>query len=78
MAAFDHAKDIAMHNLNGHTGSDGSGLEKRLARYGSWMGSVAEHVIIGEADPGEIFTTFTVDEGVPMRCHRGRVVSREL
>jgi uncharacterized protein YkwD len=78
MAAFDHAKDIAKNNLNGHTGSDGSGLEKRLARYGSWMGCVAENVFIGEADPEEILTNFLVDDGVPMRGHRGLVFSPEF
>ncbi|MFD8633418.1 CAP domain-containing protein [Streptomyces sp. NPDC059533] len=46
-AAQGHAEDMAKNNLNGHTGSDGSNEEARLAKVGYQWSAWGENVSSG-------------------------------
>ena len=50
-AAQAHARDMALNGFVGHRGSDGAGLEGRLARAGYPYRRVAENVAAGTETP---------------------------
>jgi uncharacterized protein YkwD len=70
MAAKDHAKDIGPTGQTGHKGSDGSMVENRVNRYGSWALSIGENIAYDKGRPREVVIGWIIDDGVPNRGHR--------
>lgn len=45
MAASDHCRDIGVHGIVGHEGSDGSTVQLRIEKYCQWRGIIGENVV---------------------------------
>ena len=69
-AARDHCFDTGAKGLFGHTGSDGSNLGDRLARYGDFVAKSGESCGYGSATAEEHVLQLLIDDGVPTRGHR--------
>ena len=69
-AAADHVRDTGRRGLIGHTGSDGSDLTKRIARYGTWSGEIGEEISYGIHGAREVIVDLLIDDGVATRGHR--------
>jgi uncharacterized protein YkwD len=71
------ATDQAKTGKIGHTGSDGSTLEQRIARYlhseWEWIG---ENLMYGTQDARTIVVELLVDYSIPSRGHRRNILSR--
>ena len=74
-AARDHVLDMGPEGEIGHFGSDGSSPGERLQRYGKPVGYVAENIGFGDADAGNMVMILLVDDGVPDRGHRKKMLS---
>ncbi len=72
-AAQDHARDIGSRGTIGHTGSDGSRPEARMARYARVGNASGEAIAFGPISPRSIVIQLIVDDGVPDRGHRTTV-----
>lgn len=72
-AARDHVRDQGRTGETGHEGSDGSSLDDRTRRYGSWLETVAENIEYGANDARDVLLGLIVDDGVPNRGHRANV-----
>jgi uncharacterized protein YkwD len=73
-AARDHALDQQRTGYVGHTGSDGSSVTTRVARYGTWQVSISENIDYSPASTGtEIVQNLLIDDGVPDRGHRRNI-----
>ena len=73
LAAANHAKDIAEHDLFGHRGSDGSHLEDRLKRVGYKYKLAAENVAGGLESPEK-----TVDSWMNSAPHRHNMLDPNM
>lgn len=72
-AAQDHARDIGSRGTIGHTGSDGSRPEARMARYATVGNASGEAIAFGPISARSIVIQLIVDDGVPDRGHRTSV-----
>ena len=52
LASRDHLKDQSVRGGTGHTGSDGSGAQSRIRRYGRYSRAVGENIFTGKKIPG--------------------------
>ncbi len=68
-----HARDMALNGFVGHRGSDGAGLEGRLARIGYPYRRAAENVAAGTETPAETVAGWMSSEG-----HRRNILSPGL
>jgi uncharacterized protein YkwD len=57
----------------GHRSADGSFIEQRVARYGSWKGPIGENLSYGEDTPRDRVISMLIDDGVANRGHRNRI-----
>lgn len=73
LAAANHSKDIAEHDLFGHRGSDGSRLEDRLKRVGYNYKLAAENVAGGHESPEK-----TVDSWMNSTGHRRNMLDPNM
>lgn len=76
-AARDHAEDLGPRGAFGHAGSDGSGMDARISRYGEWDGSAAENISYGSDSPRDVVIGLLVDDGVSSRGHRHNILSAD-
>lgn len=76
-AARDHVLDLGPEGKIGHFGTDGSSPGERLSRYGKPVGWVAENIGFGDAGGRNMVTLLLVDDGVPDRGHRKKMLSGE-
>jgi uncharacterized protein YkwD len=74
-AARDHVLDLGPEGKIGHFGTDGSSPGERLQRYGKPVGWVAENIGFGDAGARNMVTLLLVDDGVPDRGHRQKMLS---
>lgn len=58
----------------GHRGSDGSFIEQRAARFGSWKGPIGENLSYGEDTARDRVIAMLIDDGVANRGHRKRLL----
>jgi uncharacterized protein YkwD len=73
-AARDHATDQARTGSTGHTGSDGSSVTTRVARYGTWLISINENIDYQPMLSGrEVIESLLIDDGVRDRGHRRNI-----
>jgi uncharacterized protein YkwD len=73
LAAKDHASDLALKGLTGHTGSDGSLPNARVDRYGNWEGAIGETVLYEVSTARQMVIALIIDDGVPNRGHRRNI-----
>jgi uncharacterized protein YkwD len=74
-AARDHVLDLGPEGKVGHFGTDGSSPGDRLQRYGRPLGYVAENIGFGDPPGRNMVTILLVDDGVPDRGHRKKMLS---
>lgn len=74
-AARDHVLDLGPEGKIGHFGTDGSSPGERLQRYGKPVGWVAENIGFGDPGGRNMVTLLLVDDGVPDRGHRKKMLS---
>jgi uncharacterized protein YkwD len=74
-AARDHVLDLGPEGKIGHFGTDGSSPGDRLQRYGKPVGFVAENIGFGDPPGQNMVTILLVDDGVPDRGHRKKMLS---
>jgi uncharacterized protein YkwD len=73
-AARDQAADLARTGGTSHTGSDGSTVTTRVARYGVWRISLSENIDYAPMMSGrDVIESLIVDDGVPDRGHRRNI-----
>lgn len=81
LAAEDHAADMAAHNFQGHTGSNGSSMSDRIYKRGKQVQVFGEPISMGENVGGDFMyqgrdhalntvKSLLIDDGVKNRGHR--------
>ena len=73
LGARDHVNDLVKTGQSGHRGSDGSMLEDRLNRYGSWSVTVGEDIVYRSRKAREDVIALIIDDGVKSRGHRKNI-----
>ena len=73
-AAKAHAQDQSDGTI-GHTGSDGSRPDERLARFGVQNSGSGENIAYGPTTAQQVMLNLIVDDGVPDRGHRTNIFS---
>jgi uncharacterized protein YkwD len=48
-------------------------MVSRVEKYGSWSGSIAENIDMGNSNSVDIVIALIVDDGVPTRGHRNNI-----
>ncbi|MDQ1640561.1 MAG: hypothetical protein QOF62_3900 [Pyrinomonadaceae bacterium] len=78
LGAKDHVNDLVKTGQSGHRGSDGSILEDRLNRYGSWSVSVGEDIVYRSRKAREDVIALIIDDGVKSRGHRKNIFKSDF
>lgn len=78
LGAKDHVNDLFKTGQSGHRGSDGSILEDRLNRYGSWSVSVGEDIVYRSRKAREDVIALIIDDGVKSRGHRKNIFKSDF
>jgi len=68
-ACMDHARDQASTKQFSHTGSDGSSMSTRIARYGDAQ-TTGENLAMGYTTAEDFILALIIDSGIPTRGHR--------
>lgn len=74
-AAKDHAKDLGRTGNSGHKGTDGSTVETRVTRYGTFSNGIGENIFYESSGAREAVMGWLVDDGFPSRGHRRNLLS---
>lgn len=74
-AARDHAKDMGRTGNSGHRGTDGSTVETRVSRYGTFTNGIGENIFYESTGAREAVMGWLVDDGVANRGHRRNLLS---
>ena len=69
-SALDHVRDLSANNTLSHTGSDGSALQQRIEKHGTWRGTIGEIIDCGNNTAENIVLMQLIDDGTPSRGHR--------
>jgi len=72
--AFLLVKDQAGTDTTGHKGNDGSFIEQRSQRFGTWKEPIGENLSYGEDTARERVLTLLIDDGFANRNHRKRLL----
>ena len=77
LAAQSHVKDQSSTGGLGHKGSDNTMIEERVKPFGSWQGGIGENIAYGDDSARERILAWLIDDGVPSRGHRRRLLSTD-
>jgi hypothetical protein len=77
LAAQSHVKDQSATGKTGHKGSDSTFIEERVKPYGTWQGGIGENITYGDDSPRERILNWLIDDGIPSRGHRRRLLSTD-
>lgn len=77
-AARDHVLDQGPSGATGHDGRDGSNMDQRIRRYGTWLSTAAENIDYGSESARDVLISLIVDDGVPSRGHRTTIFNGAL
>jgi len=77
LASRDHQKDQSVKGGTGHNGSDGSGAQSRIRKYGRYSRAVGENIFYGEEYPRWVVLHLVIDDGMPQRGHRLNLLDRD-
>lgn len=72
-----HLDDMLKSQISGHRGSDGSRLEDRLSRFGTWDVSVGENIVYESRKARNDVIGMIIDDGVSNRGHRRNIFSAQ-
>lgn len=73
IAAQDHCNDTGPKGIMSHTGTDGSKVWHRIARYGKSAGLQGENLSFGSTTAIDYMMSLFIDDGVRDRGHRSNV-----
>lgn len=73
LGAKAHVDDLCVTGGSGHKGSDGSKVEDRLNRYGTWRDAVGEDIVYDSRKAREDVIALIIDDGVATRGHRKNI-----
>lgn len=73
-----HAADVSSTGNFSHTGSDGSSLVQRVARFGSYTGYVGEAITTYDESARVIILQWLIDDGNQRRGHRKILLHPEV
>jgi len=76
-AALTHVKDQETTGGIGHKGGDSMMIEDRVKPFGRWEGAIGENITYGNESARERLLTWLIDDGVPSRGHRRRLMSSD-
>jgi uncharacterized protein YkwD len=76
LAAMTHVKDQSNTGNTGHRGASGM-IEERVKPYGRWEGAIGENICYGNDSARERLLTWLIDDGIPSRGHRRRLLATE-
>jgi uncharacterized protein YkwD len=77
-AAQDHAIEQSKTGAIGHHSSDGSNLQNRIERYGTWQLVIGENIAYGPLSGREVVVELLIDDGVKNRGHRTIILNDEF
>lgn len=77
-AARDHVRDQGPSGATGHDGRDGSNMDQRMRRYGTWLTTAAENIDYGSETARDVLISLIVDDGVASRGHRTNIFNPAL
>jgi uncharacterized protein YkwD len=69
-SALDQVKDLSAHDKLSHVSVDGSSIQHRIERYGTWRGFIGENIDCGNRSAMMIVMMLLIDDGDPSRGHR--------
>ncbi len=75
-AAREHVSEQGARGAVGHSGRRGESPFRRIARHGTWLGSVGENIDYGGGSARATVIRLIVDEGTLFRKHRANIFSR--
>lgn len=77
LAALAHVKDQSGSGMIGHQGAGKTMIEDRVKPFGNWEGGIGENISYGNDSARERLLTWLIDDGVPSRGHRTRLMSSD-
>jgi uncharacterized protein YkwD len=77
LAALTHVKDQGSSGGTGHRSGNSNMIEDRVKPYGRWEGAIGENICYGNDSARERLLTWLIDDGVPSRGHRRRLLGTE-
>jgi uncharacterized protein YkwD len=69
-SALDHVKDLSQNDKLSHISADGSSIQHRIERYGTWRGFIGENIDCGNRSAIHIVMMLLIDDGDASRGHR--------
>lgn len=69
-SALDHVKDLSQNDKLSHVSGDGSSIQHRIERYGTWRGFIGENIDCGNRSATNIVMMLLIDDGDTSRGHR--------
>jgi uncharacterized protein YkwD len=74
-AAKDHLRDQSLADTVSHMGSDGSTLEERINRYGTWEIGIGENLAHGSNTAQRLAMQLIIDQSNPGRTYRLNILN---
>ena len=72
-SAYAHSEDMALHNIFGHNGSDGSTMVSRIEQTGYSYSQIAENIAAGQSTPQDVVAGWMGSAG-----HRENILNCSL
>ena len=78
LAAKSHVDDIGPKGLMSHESSNGTNMQKRLAKFGRFQKTMGENLSFGEQTGEDIVMQLFIDDGVKDRGHRENLMNDDF